>query len=256
MWHSRSWNDGRRDLKSHDLIHCLLIGNTRWHWGEKEKNSWHFSHSYPDKQKLDTLSQSLIAWAAVGPIPKEVSLNPTQRISINNVPLKNLPPSLGIDRALAAWSAFKQTKRSQNNKSDLLIADAGTVLSLTKITQNGEFAGGQLVPGLRMQLAAMTQGTANLPDPGHHKNKELLDFPVETKEAMLKGSLQALIGVLSEAHKLSKTPLWLCGGDAPLLKEGLKKQKIDIIHNPNLVLEGLVDIHKIVNQEQGQIEFD
>ena len=135
------------------------------------------------------------------------------------------------------------------NSNGLLIADAGTVLSINRITKNGEFAGGQLIPGLQLQLRAMETGTQNLINPGPSSSTPA-QFALTTAEAMQRGSIQALVGTLIEAIKEANTPLWLCGGDAPILVKELEKRNTEVIHHPNLVLEGMVDIQQRINQNQ------
>ena len=64
---------------------------------------------------------------------------------------------------------------------------------------------------------------------------------------MQRGSLQALVGSLIQAIKATKMPLWLCGGDAPILIEELNKLNVEVLHHPNLVLEGMVAIqHHVI----------
>ena len=186
----------------------------------------------------------LLSWAAVGQIPRHVSLQPANRIHLKDVPLKKVPPWLGIDRALAGWGAFAKAKSSTSNSSEMLVADAGTVLSLTRISANGEFTGGQLAAGLRLQLSAMSEGTENLKDPGPSKSSCIQKFPLTTSEAMHKGSLQSLLGIIVEALRGTEMPLWLCGGDGHLLYPELKSRNLKIFHHPNLVLEGMVNLQK------------
>ncbi len=228
---------------------CLLIGNTRWHWALKEASHWKFVHTAPDPKNLLHSHLPLSAWAAVGHIPSEVLLSPANQITIKDVPLIDLPPWLGIDRALGAWSAFSKAKAKGMTPTGLLVADAGTVLSITRISANGEFQGGQLVGGFQLQLNAMAKGTKALTDPG-----TLLQlperFPFKTWDAMQRGSLQALLGTLIQAQKDTQMPIWLCGGDAPLLLDGLKEQNLKVIHHPNLVLEGMVNLLNKINQGQ------
>ena len=233
----------------HYMRHCLLIGNSRWHWAEQRADTWSFSHTSPDPQKLQSLEISRLTWAAVGPIPKALVLNVANQLVLKNVPLLELPSWLGIDRALAAWGAFKKIKSTGMQSSGLLVADAGTVLSMTLITAGGEFAGGQLIAGRRLQLSAMANGTEHLTDPGT-ESSILKQFPIETSEAMQRGSLQALVGALVDAHKATNIPLWLCGGDAPVLVDELRKRKLDVVHHPNLALEGMVDLQRHINQNQ------
>ncbi len=225
---------------------CLLIGNSRWHWAIEEISNWNFLHTKPEPQKLLSLTVPLTAWAAVGPIPSANILHSSRRLQIEDVPLLDVPKGLGIDRALGAWGALKKAKEMGMDADGLLVADAGTVLSLTRIKANGTFAGGQLVPGLQLQLDAMAKGTENLTNPGF-KPSNPPTFPFTTADAMRRGSLQALIGTLIEAQRKAMMPLWICGGDAPILVKELKESSIDVIHHPNLVLEGMVNIQQQLN---------
>ena len=59
-----------------------------------------------------------------------------QRVLTSDVPLAQLPPALGVDRALAAWAAWQQQRQP------VLVADAGTALSLTLVDAAGCFQGG------------------------------------------------------------------------------------------------------------------
>ena len=152
-----------------------------------------------------------------------------------------MPSWLGIDRALAGWGAFQEAKFSGMESDGLLVADAGTVLSITRITANGEFAGGQLIAGLHLQRSAMANGAKNLDDPGP-PSTNTDQFPITTAEAMLRGSFQALVGTLMEAKKLAKMPIWLCGGDAEILFEYLKGRISDLYVCPDLILEAMVKI--------------
>ncbi len=248
MRHTYARHDGRRYLIVKIDKYCLLIGNSRWHWAIQKSNKWQFIHTQPDPEIFQNTEISCSAWAAVGELPLQLELDPTKRINIKHIPLLNFPSWVGIDRALGAWGAYKKAKTSKLPSSGLLIADAGTILSLTRITKNGEFAGGQLVPGLRLQLNAMAFGAHNLKNPGP-ENMEAEQFPFSTSQAMKRGSFQALIGTLIEAQRAAQIPLWLCGGDAPLLFKELKKQKFEISHHPNLVLEGMIDLQTKFNQD-------
>ncbi len=257
MWNSSSWIDGRRYLKQKALKCCLLIGNSRWHWALKNDERWHFFHTDPDLKELEFIESPLFSWAAVGKIPTTTLLDPICRMSIKDIPLIGLPSWLGIDRALGAWGAFKRAQKfkSKTNNNGLLIADAGTVLSLTRIKANGEFGGGQLIAGMRLQLQAMSEGTKQLKNPGLSPLSQEV-FPYATDEAMIRGSFQALLGALVEAEREAKTSLWLCGGDGPIFLENLIKRKIQVFHHPNLVMEGMVDIQNILNQNQDQLKSD
>mgnify|MGYP001160143374 CR=1 FL=1 len=221
---------------------CLLIGNSRWHWATEINGEWSFSHKDPNIYELKSNQYSLLKWAAVGELPNGINLDPKKEILIQHIPLNNIPPWIGIDRAIASWIAFKKANEEQKEKSDLLVADAGTIMSINKIKRNGEFVGGQLIAGLRLQLAAMVSGAKNLHKINQSNISEIEAFPLETSKAMQRGCIQALTGALIEAQKEAKSELWLCGGDANLLYEELKRKNLDVKCYPNLVLEGIVDL--------------
>ena len=232
----------------------LLIGNSRWHWALKTQNSWNFINTSLESEHRQYLNMPLSAWAGVGSIPRHINLDPNLQVTLKDIPLLNAPHWLGIDRALASWTAFKKAKElSTMPENGLLIADAGTIMSINRINGNGKFLGGQLMPGLHLQITAMSNGTENLEYP----STELLPkdyFPLKTSEAMLQGSVQALIASLKEAQAQAKVPIWLCGGDAPLIMNSLLKnnQSLDFIYQPNLVLEGMIKIKALINPNSNQ----
>ena len=217
----------------------LLIGNSRWHWAEPLADRWRFDHSPPDFSRL---AMSPPVWAAVGPVPETPFLKEVRRLTLADVPLKGCPPWLGVDRALGAFSAWSRCEEQQlDRRAGVLLADAGTVLSLTLLDPAGGFRGGQLIPGLRMQLQAMAEGAAGLGLPTMDVESHGL-FPRQTDAAMWRGSLQALVGALGEAHRLSGAPLWLCGGDACRLQPELIRAGLQVRCDPDLVMKGLVDL--------------
>ena len=241
MWHSFARSYGGWDLRVSNQRLCLLIGNTRWHWAEEQMGAWNFFHTSPASDELLRIQDRLVTWASVGPLPKKACLEPDKNLCLNDVPIPCMPPWLGIDRALAAWGALKRAQRDHRDFRGILVADAGTVLSLTRLNSAGEFNGGQLAPGLRLQLSSMGDKTFALKDPGIGKISET-KFPLNTNEAMRRGSLQASIGMLKEAQLDAQLPMMLCGGDSFLLFDHLRQRELPISLYPNLVLEGMVDV--------------
>ena len=112
----------------------LMIGNSRWHWASQINGEWKYFHTCPNPIEYKNKDYSQIIWASVGPVPNEIELNSEKKINLNDIPLINLPSNLGIDRALASWSVFKNESKSNNKENGFLIVDAGTILSITKIT--------------------------------------------------------------------------------------------------------------------------
>ena len=224
----------------------LLIGNSRWHWAEHDGSRWRFDHGPQDCARLTAAQQQGgLIWAAVGSVPVEVALEQQDRLTSRDVPLPGCPDWLGVDRVLGAWAAWDISQTSGLDLgSGLLLADAGTVLSLTLLDAEGVFVGGQLSPGLRLQLAAMDGGTASLPCP--NPVSEPRDrFPRDTASAMVRGALQAMAGAVREAQSCSGACLWICGGDSnalqrELLERGSASFEPVVTTDPDLVLKGLV----------------
>ncbi len=237
MWHSPFRKQRRVTYKKY----CLLIGNSRWHWAIQEKEKWKYLHTAPNALKLATDSYELWNWAAVGTIPRDIHLDPKKCMQIQDIPLSKVPTWIGIDRALTGWAALEQAKAMRLNSKGVIVADAGTVLSITRITANGEFAGGQLIAGLQLQLNAMANGTANLKNV---KKKDIPseDFPFSTEDAMLKGTVETLLSSLCKIQKKTNIPLWLCGGDSQIFYDQLKEFKLDLHLAPDLGLEAMTKI--------------
>ena len=220
---------------------CLLIGNSRWHWAEQRGDShWTYQHEVASPEGLDAPSD-LLAWAAVGPIPSHSCLQSSRRLQLCDIPLQGSPPWLGIDRALAGWGAW----RANQDRMGVLVVDAGTVLSLTRISADGSFSGGMLAAGYGLQLRAMARATTGLHFtlPMVLEPAEVETFPSETQAAMRSGAQQSLVGLILQAHAQSPWPIWLCGGDAPQLLPKLQKQLgVEVLHSPNLVMEAMVEL--------------
>lgn len=83
------------------------------------------------------------------------------------------PTTLGADRvaaAVGAWSDFKGR--------DILVIDAGTAVTYDYVDASGTYRGGNIAPGITMELKALNQFTARLP---------LIPFPEDM--ASLRGHL-------------------------------------------------------------------
>ena len=218
---------------------CLLIGNSRWHWATRTASGWRFDHTNPEPARLDGID--LTRWAAVGAVPDHGALTGSNQLDLTHVPLQGMPPWLGVDRALAGWAAWRAAAPVPSG-SGVIVADAGTVLSLTLVTADGGFAGGQLAAGLRLQLTAMAAGTRDLPPTDGLDPWPDHVFPQDTLAAMQQGCFHALLGVLLEAQRHCDWPLWICGGDAPLLVNALEQRGSAAVHAPDLVMQGMVGL--------------
>ena len=222
----------------------LLVGNSRWHWAEPTASGGlHCWHAAPPPELEPG---SIRAWAAVGQLPPLCPLPPERRFTVAEVPLQALPPWLGVDRALVAWQAWRQQADA------VLVADAGTALSLTWVDAQGRFRGGRISAGVALQLRSLGQATAQLPhlDAGAAlANPSLAPWPAATAAAMEQGCVQAVAAAILQAwlelHPLesgSSPQLWLTGGDAArLARQPLLAAQpgLTVRLAPDLALEGL-----------------
>ena len=220
-------------------MNFLLVGNSRLHWAKYAESEYKFFHTNKNDALPENMNTNKIIWAAVGESPKLI-LKKKNEIKTKDIQLSNLPDSFGVDRALACIAALKIIENPF--KKDLLIADFGTILSITKLNSNGSIIGGQLLPGFLTQLKSMEQNTKNLKVPIKYDIPHK-DFLINTEEAILKGIINSLTGVLNSLFNPEKDILIICGGDAELFAKSLKSQKENIITAPNLVMKGMIIHH-------------
>lgn len=223
----------------------LLIGNSRWHWAQRAPGGL-LCRSLAPEQALAELAAAPgaapasgpapLAWAATGALPPRFPLDPRRRLQLADVPLQGLPPWLGIDRALAGWRAHRLSGAA------VLVADAGTVLSLTRVSATGRFAGGRLLAGAALQLRAMAEATSALPATPLPVTLPPDPWPQPTAAAMAAGVLRGLAAAVRQAwlEACQEEPgcrLWLAGGDGEALAPLL-----GVPAEPALALRGLVDL--------------
>ncbi|MFS6828540.1 type III pantothenate kinase [Cyanobium sp. ATX-6F1] len=244
----------------------LLIGNSRWHWAESLEGEasgtspsvglvlrhWHQpSPGVGDHGPLTSgpLTTDLVAWVAVGAVDPAWNLPEPLRFGLEQIPLAGIP--LAGDRpgpgGLGAW----RREQALDPGASVLVADAGTALSLTRVDGGGQFRGGRLMAGFGLQLRALAAGTAALPAVAIEalapEPSELgaEPWPVATAAAMVSGVGRGLAAALLAAcQELSAagepTALWLTGGDGPTLLPWLASSSLPVRHDPDLVLEALV----------------
>lgn len=155
----------------------LSIGNSRYHWAwyldSQLQLSWdtaylaidNYSQLFPvDLQviiKTGQLNLATIPIYLISVVPTQTEiwrqLPQVRQVTLTDIPLLNLYPTLGIDRALATFGA------SSLYGYPVLVIDGGTALTITGIDENCCFVGGAILPGLRLQINSLVMGTAALP---------------------------------------------------------------------------------------------
>ena len=217
-------------------INFLLVGNSRLHWAEYLQRKYRYFHTPRNNGIPKNINLNTLIWASVGKLP-DLKLNKENEIITRNIKLKNLPDYFGVDRAFGCFEALKVIENPL--QKNLLIADCGTTLSLTKLTAKGTILGGQITPGFLTQLKSMEQHTNNLTTPKNY-DIPIKKFLFKTEDSMLKGVFNSLIGVINLAFDPTKDILIICGGDSELIGTGLKQKNKNIIIAPNLVMQGMI----------------
>ncbi len=159
------------------------------------------------------------------------------------VPIKNLynnPKQVGQDRLVGAYAACELYGQPA------IVIDLGTAITLDVVSQNREYLGGIIVPGIHITAETLFERTALLPLVEITKPKALIGK--DTRGSILSGifygygeMLKGLIKLLSHDSKV-KPKVIITGGHAKLMAEYIK-DSIDVV-DPDLVLKGLARLGK------------
>lgn len=156
---------------------ALAIGNSRYHWawflGTQLQASWDTAYLNPTnfgellpidlikivaKNRLK-ISQIEIYFCSV--VSTQIAwqqLPQVNQITLTDIPLLNLYPTLGIDRALTLLGA------GERYGYPALVIDGGTALTITGVNRDQQLVGGAIMLGVKLQLHALASGTAALPE--------------------------------------------------------------------------------------------
>jgi type III pantothenate kinase len=148
--------------------------------------------------------------------------------------LTEQPEQTGVDRVLASAAAYEQMGKA------CVVVDAGTAITVNLCDDKGNFLGGAIAPGVRLQLESLHDHTAKLPAVRFAAPTD----PVgkSTQQAILHGVFHGIRGMVKElvenyATELGQWPeIIATGGDAATLFADW-----DLIHAiaPNLTLYGI-----------------
>jgi type III pantothenate kinase len=260
-----------KNYPSSNLDLALMIGNSRLHWAlfiDKTLYStgdrFHLSASM-----IEQLAENptLENWLRAIPLPNNLPLIPDypiplilasvvpsqtalwqiyphlRLITLEDVPLQGMYPTLGIDRALAVWGA------GITWGFPTLVIDAGTALTFTGADNNQYLVGGAILPGLGLQFASLGQKTGQLPLLETGLMTSLPPrFAMNTSDAIQSGVIYTLlIGIKDFVEAwwqlFPNSQVVMTGGDSNLLKNYLYQQFPDIasrlIIDNNLIFQAI-----------------
>ena len=150
------------------------------------------------------------------------------------------PSKLGADR----WAALIAARHLGGGAA--LAVMAGTAPTIDALTQDGQFLGGLILPGLDLMAESLARGTAGLP----RAHGEFALFPRNTADAIASGAIQAVCGAVERMQRAlaargAEPQVLLSGGAAEALYAHLGEPARVV---PNLVLEGL----RIIAESEGE----
>ncbi|MDD1456091.1 pantothenate kinase [Dolichospermum sp. ST_sed7] len=256
---------------SSNLDLALMIGNSRLHWAlfidktlYSTGDTFHLSASMieqlaenptlenwlraiPLASNLPLIPDYPIPLILASVVPSQTALwqiYPHLRlISLEDVPLQGMYPTLGIDRALAVWGA------GITWGFPTLVIDAGTALTFTGADNNQCLVGGAILPGLGLQFASLGQKTGQLPLLETGLMTSLPPrFAMNTSDAIQSGVIYTLlIGIKDFVEAwwqlFPNSQVVMTGGDSNSLKNYLYQQFPDIesrlIVDHNLIFQGM-----------------
>jgi type III pantothenate kinase len=240
---------------------ALMIGNSRLHWGwfqgEILKVTWHTQHlsqplikgNLPKElfpSSLPNLENSPLYLASVVPQQTDFwqTYPLTKLITLQQIPLVQVYPTMGLDRALAVWGM------GTTYGFPCLVIDAGTALTFTGVTRDKKVRGGAILPGLRLQFQSLASKTAALPEVSLPQHLPV-PWALTTPEAISSGIIYTTLAGIREFIQdwLGQFPdsnIGLTGGDSGLLMSYLASQYPEIATrltlDENLIFWGIREI--------------
>jgi len=156
------------------------------------------------------------------------------------------PETVGLDRLACAVAALEWLKQDTTS-GDVIVVDAGTAITVDRITREGAFEGGAIFPGLKMQFASLATRTNQLPEvklPETAENasntEPIQQIGKNTTEAIQTGVFWGVVGAINKqvANMSGRDDVHIVitGGDAPRLRVHLQQQ---CTHLPYLALRGI-----------------
>lgn len=151
------------------------------------------------------------------------------------------PKEAGADRIANACAAYI------NYDKPCIVIDFGTAISFDIVNSDGEFIGGVIAPGLKLQMNALNKFTSKLPkievaiSPtaiGNNTTDAILSGVIRGTACMIDGLIKQCEAELGEKAVIVAT-----GGYSGLISNYLEKP-FDYI-NPTLTLEGLKILYNL-----------
>ncbi len=162
------------------------------------------------------------------------------------------PERLGVDR----WLAMIGARRGSSGP--LVVADAGTALTIDGLLDDGTHVGGLICPGIHLMQDAVFDDTADVADNAVDDPDEVELFAADTAAAVLSGTTFAAVALIEyaadELERISgEVPeVFLTGGAASTIAP-LMGLEVHVLRE--LVLRGLANVVEFETDDEAD-EYD
>ncbi|HEX8524047.1 MAG TPA: type III pantothenate kinase [Tepidisphaeraceae bacterium] len=237
----------------------LNVGNSRLSLGVFSAGNLEFVTRIPHENRADWSGKITDAWQRISEHENAaiagVSVNPSIAEPLEHaveqatgkkvewvgrdldLPIKVLtdePQQTGIDRIVNVAAAYEQMAKA------CVVVDAGTAITVDCCNDEGQFLGGAIAPGVKLQIDALHEHTAKLPRINFEAPTSA--FGKSTEDAIRQGIYHGVRGLVKELAESYATELgfWpdiiATGGDAETLFKDW-----ELIHAtaPDLTLYGI-----------------
>ena len=122
-----------------------------------------------------------------------------------------------------------------------MVVNSGTATTIDTLSEQGEFLGGLILPGVELMQRSLVAATVQLKS----AQGEYVPFPLNSADALYSGAIQAGCGAIERQYTLlndDSAPVVLSGGAAGLLQPHLNQHLFSVPPRvvDNLVLQGLL----------------
>jgi type III pantothenate kinase len=239
-------------------MHSMLlldIGNSRIKWAYASHDSWQHQGvadvsdwprlrlafaNLPTPQRIlvsnvagTQVAAQIESLCSAWPCPVEFISAQPEQCGVRNCYLQ--PAELGSDRWASLVAAWDKVQAA------CLVVNCGTATTIDALSNEGEFLGGLILPGIIMMRTSLAALAARL----DAFSGKLSKFPRCTGDAIYSGSIRATSGAIHQQYEIlgcHDAPCVLSGGAANDIQTHLN---LPLIHMDNLVLQGL----KLIGQD-------
>ena len=137
------------------------------------------------------------------------------------------PQTLGLDRLAAAVGA-----KHLCPKENLLIIDVGSAITYDFVSEEGEYIGGNIAPGIKMRCTVLQRMTKKLPLVDVDEKELIPLFGTNTRDAIAAGVIRGIAyevkGYIRTLHeKLPHMQTFVTGGNAPYVINNVRSSRTE-----------------------------